>query len=788
MSAVVKTAASVAKTSTASAKAIMEKATKAFVACSAIPQISSVRLQRKRPSGSTGQARVVNVQTEWSPVSPIAGTKRGFTTVDTISIDTAAQDLALSPVSRSDAIVKAMDDSSSIRAFSEDFSQEVVIFKNSKGDFILESWNGGLLELTVSLSDLDAHGDVYLDDSLGSLVVSGSSVYYIAEEKRPKAVSFTKGFGATFKPAKDDGGGDESKGREYDYVEDWGEQLVGKSQTVIVRLALDSGKVDVMARKSFGVEKDNPNVHKILPDNFCVGKIVAGESGSVLYGQAVTTEKRRLGFIYCDNRPSHIFRLDVDSGSYEAVSSDNNQVSARFPKFIKPSGTLLWLERDLGIDGIYPGTHANCVRLMKRVRTGSTDVVLDVVKRFDPDSDAYAGIYPFLYPFGDSWPKYQFNLGSSHVVVNTVVTCKPLAIVVDLESGKWEPIGTQKVVHDVLEIGPESFLLVGETHDCLRTPSVFFTSVKAGMGQPASIQEVSSANLWPPTGSPMDQIERLLPGGKLDGYEIIHWSHSPRDGSDVKFGSFYVGPKSGSAAGGVSAEGSTPLLIWLHGGPQSVFQCRFVVEVTYFLALGYSILAVNYRGSLGYGQDSAQSLLGNIGTNDVSDCVQAVEECLKKISHVNKDQLFLFGGSHGGFLVTHLAGQYPDMFKAVVARNPVTHIPSMVDTSDIPDWVFNETGSSYDPSAYAQPDTQAKMFRSSPAAHVQNVKAPIYFMIGSQDLRVPPHQGIQMYRALKAAGKNVRLNVFEDCHPLSKVPVHTNFMVNLATFFHEFMS
>ena len=60
-----------------------------------------------------------------------------------------------------------------------------------------------------------------------------------------------------------DDGGDESKGREYDYVEDWGEQLVGKSQTVIVRLALDTGKVDVIARKSFGVEKDNPNVHKV---------------------------------------------------------------------------------------------------------------------------------------------------------------------------------------------------------------------------------------------------------------------------------------------------------------------------------------------------------------------------------------------------------------------------------------------------------------------------------------------------------------------------------------------
>ena len=45
------------------------------------------------------------------------------------------------------------------------------------------------------------------------------------------------------------------------------------------------------------------------------------------------------------------------------------------------------------------------------------------------------------------------------------------------------------------------------------------------------------------------------------------------------------------------------------------------------------------RGSLGYGQDSAQSLLGNIGTNDVSDCVQAVEECLKKISQGKHDDL-----------------------------------------------------------------------------------------------------------------------------------------------------
>jgi len=43
-------------------------------------------------------------------------------------------------------------------------------------------------------------------------------------------------------------------------------------------------------------------------------------------------------------------------------------------------------------------------------------------------------------------------------------------------------------------------------------------------------------------------------------------------------------------------------------------------------------------------------------------------------------------------MLMRLAGQYPDLFQAAAMRNPVTHIPSMVGITDIPDWCFVETG------------------------------------------------------------------------------------------------
>ena len=51
-------------------------------------------------------------------------------------------------------------------------------------------------------------------------------------------------------------------------------------------------------------------------------------------------------------------------------------------------------------------------------------------------------------------------------------------------------------------------------------------------------------------------------------------------------------------------------------------------------------------------------LPGRVGDQDVKDCYQAFQECLQTFPKLNQEKAVLFGGSHGGFLVTHLAGKY----------------------------------------------------------------------------------------------------------------------------------
>lgn len=134
-----------------------------------------------------------------------------------------------------------------------------------------------------------------------------------------------------------------------------------------------------------------------------------------------------------------------------------------------------------------------------------------------------------------------------------------------------------------------------------------------------------------------------------------------------------------------------PLIVQSHGGPFGQTHWGFFSKTRNILLMqGYCILAINFRGSTGYGEDNMNSLLGTIGINDVEDCGELTIQTLEKYKDfIDANRVGVEGGSHGGFLTGWLTGhpKYRHLFHAACLWNAVLNMSYMLTATDIPDWI-----------------------------------------------------------------------------------------------------
>lgn len=232
-----------------------------------------------------------------------------------------------------------------------------------------------------------------------------------------------------------------------------------------------------------------------------------------------------------------------------------------------------------------------------------------------------------------------------------------------------------------------------------------------------------------------------------------------------------------------------PLIVVLHGGPHSVSLSGFAKSYAFLSSLGYSLLIVNYRGSLGFGEEALQSLPGKVGSQDVNDVITAIDHVIDT-GVASPSKIAVIGGSHGGFLTTHLIGQAPDKFVAAAARNPVCNLASMVGITDIPDWCYVETYGVEGKTKFTEaPSAEDLAFfhSKSPISHISKVKTPIIFVLGAQDLRVPLSNGLQYARALKEKGVEVKILMFpNDVHAIDRPQSDYEGFLNIAIWFNKY--
>ncbi len=182
-----------------------------------------------------------------------------------------------------------------------------------------------------------------------------------------------------------------------------------------------------------------------------------------------------------------------------------------------------------------------------------------------------------------------------------------------------------------------------------------------------------------------------------------------------------------------------PLILYIHGGPHTMYGVGFNFEFQNHAANGYVVLYTNPRGSTGYGQTFGNAINNNYPGEDYDDLMRGVDEVIKR-GYIDERNLFVTGGSGGGVLSSWIIG-HTDRFAAAVVMKPVTNWYSFVGTTDGADWYYNFKKLPWeDPSEH---------LRRSPITYVGNVKTPTMLIDGELDLRTPIEETEQYYRALK---------------------------------------
>ena len=207
-----------------------------------------------------------------------------------------------------------------------------------------------------------------------------------------------------------------------------------------------------------------------------------------------------------------------------------------------------------------------------------------------------------------------------------------------------------------------------------------------------------------------------------------------------------------------------PLIIKIHGGPFSNYGNRFYLEKQLMVAEGYVVLYVNPRGSTSYGEKFAQLIHHDYPGNDFYDLNSGVDAAIDK-GYIDKDRLYVTGGSGGGVLTCWMIGK-TNRFRAAVTVYPVVNWYSFVLYSDIP-WTANY----WFP---GMPWDNVDIYESKNLLSVvKNVKTPTMVLTGEADYRTPMADSEQYYAALKLLGvESVLVRVPDEPHGISVRPSH----------------
>jgi dipeptidyl aminopeptidase/acylaminoacyl peptidase len=202
-----------------------------------------------------------------------------------------------------------------------------------------------------------------------------------------------------------------------------------------------------------------------------------------------------------------------------------------------------------------------------------------------------------------------------------------------------------------------------------------------------------------------------------------------------------------------------PVLLLIHGGPQGEWldewHGRWNFEL--FASPGFGIVAINPRGSFGYGQKFTDQISKDWGGKAYTDLMSGLDAALSRNSWLDSTRMGAAGGSFGGYMTNWIAG-HSNRFKALFTHAGVYNLEAMYGATEeiwFGDWEFG--GPYWDKTAM-----ETEYRRWSPHLFAANFHTPHLVVVGEMDYRVPYTEGLSLFTALQRQGVPSRLIDFPD--------------------------
>lgn len=208
----------------------------------------------------------------------------------------------------------------------------------------------------------------------------------------------------------------------------------------------------------------------------------------------------------------------------------------------------------------------------------------------------------------------------------------------------------------------------------------------------------------------------------------------------------------------VSKDSLAPALVYVHGGPGGQSRVSYSALVQYLVNHGYVVLAVNNRGSSGYGKSFYAMDDRNHGEGDLMDCIKA-KDYFKTLGYVDSNKVGIIGGSYGGFMVMAALTMQPEEFNVGVNLFGVTNWLRTL--KSIPPWWESFREALY--TEMGDPATDSvRLYSISPVFHADKITKPFMVLQGAKDPRVLQAESDEIVAAAKDNGVYVDYVLFED--------------------------